>query len=173
MSDTTLQEMSDQLRTIPLTQGYFAVVDERDHAWLSQWKWHVLISKGKKYAKRCEFIDGKSVTVLMHRQILNVPSETMVDHRDGNGLNNCRHNLRPATNQENSFNSRGYQGQTTSKYKGVSWDKHKNKWCAYIRVNGKVKNLGRFTNEIDAVKAYDQAAHENYGEFAYLNLGAK
>lgn len=168
-----MKDVLDELRKIPLTKGYFAVVDEEDYVWLSRWKWHVLISKGKKYAKRSEFINGKNTAVLMHRQILNVPDNALVDHRDGDGLNNRRYNLRPATNQENSFNSQGYRKQTTSKYKGVSWDKHKKKWGAYIRINGKVKNLGRFDNEIEAAKVYDQAAREHYGDFAYLNLGVE
>lgn len=166
-----LHTMLDDLRKIPLTQGYSAVVDAADYTWLSAWKWHAHITKRRVYAKRSETVNGKRVTTLMHRQILNVSPEIQIDHKDGDGLNNRRSNLRPASNQQNCHNARGYQGKGSSKYKGVSWDKNRRKWGAYIRVGGKVRNLGRFDSEMEAARVYDAAASAHFGEFAYLNLG--
>ena len=59
---------------------------------------------------------------------------------------------------------------TSSQYKGVSWDKHRRKWTAHIRVDGRTRCLGGFMNELDAAKAYDAAAQEHFGEFAHVNV---
>ena len=158
-------------KRIPLTKGYFAIVDDQDYEWLSQWKWRSLLSKGKVYAIRHQRGGyHKYLTVLMHRQIMDAPIDKLVDHRDGNGLNNQRDNLRLVNNQQNSHNSQGYRKGKTSKFKGVSWDKEKGKWGAYIRVNGKVKNLGRYISEVDAARVYDDKARQFFGEFAWLNF---
>jgi len=107
----------------------------------------------------------------MHRVILQQMGVEFeqVDHRDMNGLNNCRSNLRAATNQENGCN-RNKQEKNTSGAKGVCWDKQAQKWQAHIRVNGKRIHLGLFDDIDDAVRAYNKAAMQHFGEFARLNI---
>lgn len=91
----------------------------------------------------------------------------LIDHRDGNGLNNLPSNLRIATSTENSRNRRK-NSNNQSGYKGVCWCARK--WRAAIRVNGKLKHLGYFENVTDAALAYDVAAIHYFGEFAHLNF---
>jgi predicted Zn-ribbon and HTH transcriptional regulator len=92
-----------------------------------------------------------------------------VDHVDGNGLNNRRSNLRPATKSQNGANARKNPGKT-SRYKGVFWDRERSAWQAKIMVNRKALSLGRFASEEDAALAYDLAAREAFGEFALTNF---
>lgn len=157
---------NDDIRFIPLTQGKFAVVDAEDYDWLAKYKWFVSQSGNSFYAMRSR----RGTKVLMHRQIMNASNGLLVDHIDGNGLNNRRCNLRLCTRYQNSCNSRPYKNNLYSKYKGVNWDKRYNRWYARIHKLGKRFFLGSFDNEIDAAKAYDKKAKELFGEFAYLNL---
>ena len=96
-----------------------------------------------------------------------------LDHIDGDKGNNNITNLREATNQQNHWNqkkNKSHNGEpTSSRFKGVSWDKHAKKWRALITINGKLKHLGLFTSEIEATKAYDRTAVEAFGEFAKPN----
>lgn len=103
----------------------------------------------------------------MHKQLLK--TEALVDHRNGDGLDNQRHNLRPATNQENFCNSK-LRKDSTSGYKGVAWKKVRRKWSAKITKNYVQIFLGEFKNPIDAAVAYDQAATRHFGAFAKLNF---
>jgi hypothetical protein len=157
-------------RTIPLTQGHVAVVDDEDHEWLSQWRWctkKIVLANGrtKLYAHRRI---GAS-TITMHRLIMGVNSGEIVDHIDGDGLNNRRSNLRKATVAANCWNSNSRRN-TSSHYKGVSWHRHVGKWGAAIRLCGRSQHLGYFTDETEAALAYDRAAKEHFGEFARLNF---
>lgn len=96
-----------------------------------------------------------------------------LDHIDGNPLNNDIDNLRAATKQENGRNqkkTKSYRGKpTSSRYKGVTWDKQHERWLSRIQINRKQKHIGLFTSEIDAAHAYDKAAIESFGEFAKIN----
>src|SRR5215471_4599057 len=108
----------------------------------------------------------------MHRLIAGVGPRRKVDHHDRNGLNNQRKNLRVATSSQNGANrvpDRRKAGRT-SQYKGVFWDKARNRWCATIHVDGKTRALGRFETEREAAAAYDAAASAIWGRFARLNL---
>jgi hypothetical protein len=91
-----------------------------------------------------------------------------VDHRDGNGLNNQRANLRQATRSQNGGNQRRLP-KGSSQYKGVSWRKDKEKWSAQVTVDGQRRFLGYFDDEKIAAQAYNQAALAAWGEFAFLN----
>jgi hypothetical protein len=90
-----------------------------------------------------------------------------IDHINGVRSDNRIINLRPASRKENIRNGRSRI--LTSKYKGVSWDKSRDKWVAYIKFDDKSKNLGRFDNEEDAAMTYNKWASEKFGDFARLN----
>ena len=105
----------------------------------------------------------------MHRQIMIAPEGFVVDHIDGNSLNNRKTNLRICTQAQNIHNSRPRRNRS-SKYKGVFWDKVNKKWSTNIRKGDKRIYLGGFDDEIEAAIAYDRKAAELFGEFAYLNF---
>lgn len=157
-------------KQISLTQGLFATVDDTDFEFLNQWKWCAHTKDGKKfYAVRSGLRLPFQKTIYMHRVIMNTPDDMDVDHRDGNGLNNTRGNLRNCTNTQNQRN-REKLSNNTSGYKGVTWNKEREKWVAQIKVNGKLIRLGRFSKIEDAAHAYDQAAKKYFGEFARTNF---
>jgi len=160
--------MSKQLL---LTQGQIAIVDDADYEWLNRWKWRACKSHHTWYAVRTTSRkNGKQTMILMHRLLLGLeagdPRET--DHKDGNGLNNRKSNLRIASDSQNSQNRRPQKG--TSIYKGVYWHRHNAKWHAHIKVEGRSIHLSSFDSEIEAARAYDAAARNHFGEFARLNF---
>lgn len=104
----------------------------------------------------------------LHRLIMNPRPDEYIDHINGDGLDNRKCNLRICTNSQNNAN-KGKQKNNKSGYKGVSWDKTRNKWKADIMVNKKTIYLGRFNVINDAARAYNNAAVKYFGEFARLN----
>jgi hypothetical protein len=108
------------------------------------------------------------ISINVHRWIMNAPTGLVVDHINNDRADNRKSNLRLVSKKQNSQNRRG-QRNTSSAYKGVSRNKHGN-WQAQIKINGKSKHLGSFINEKCAAKAYDKAAKEAYGEFAFQNF---
>jgi hypothetical protein len=157
------------MRTISLTQGKTALVDDADFEWLSQWKWCARKNHAAWYALRNSSLKtGKARTILMHREISNPPLGMETDHKDHNGLNNQRHNLRVATHAQNMYNQRKRKG--TSRFKGVCWHRNRHKWGAHIRIGVRRIHLGYFVSEVEAAQAYDQAARKHFGEFASLNF---
>ena len=94
------------MKELPLTQGKAALVDDADFEWLSQWKWTAMRAKDTWYAVRKPYVGKVRLTVMMHRQIANTKDGMHTDHRDGNGLNNQRTNLRSATPTQNQHNRR-------------------------------------------------------------------
>lgn len=171
------------MKTIPLTRGQFATVDDEDFEFLNQWKWHALPKDRSAtgfYAHRFAYTPSGRKSVLMHRIILGIAdTKTKGDHRDGDGLNNRKENLRIASSMENSRNQRKQVRKTSSIYKGVVFfkDGRQKPWRAFVQrsINGKKKQhyLGVFASEIDAAKAYDAKAKELFGEFANLNFPEK
>jgi hypothetical protein len=109
----------------------------------------------------------------MHRFIMDPPRSMVIDHINHNGLDNRKANLRVVTQQQNLWNSRRGLNQGRSRYKGVSWDADNNKWAATIRINGKCKRLGFFTDEISAARMYDKTAIKHRGRYALTNFPAK
>jgi hypothetical protein len=165
------------MATIPLTQGLEAVVDDEDRAALMQHKWCANKIGHTYYAIRGVRENGRSRTILMHRVIVMAAVGMDVDHRDGNGLNNLRANLRVTTRQGNCRNKQRKPSGCTSRYKGVCWDAARGKWYARIRSGERCADgrsraiyLGRFDVEKDAARAYDAAATAAFGEFAALNF---
>lgn len=161
-------------RSIPLTRGFVALVDDADFGWLNQWKWQAHVKReGLVYAMRDERrADGTRRRVRMHRAILDVPEGLFPDHIDGDGLNNQRANLRVCTHRDNCRNRRSRS--TTSTFKGVGWDKAAQRWEANIGNGlGRTRRIGRYRTEEEAARAYDAAAREIHGEFARLNFPAE
>jgi hypothetical protein len=155
------------MKKIPLTQGFFALVDDEDFERVNIYKW--TLQKGKRnYAYRFDYSNRKRTKVFLHRFIMRTLPEMSVDHIDGDGLNNQKANMRNCNQQQNCFNQRPRQN-CSSKYKGVSWDKNTQKWSSYIHFNREKKNLGSFDSDIAAARAYDRAAMSVFGEFAQLN----
>lgn len=163
------------MKTINLTQGRYAMVDDQDYEWLSQFRWHAAECPNKGisslwYAYRHAGQNRPKLS--MHRAIANrcgFPSDKDCDHKDGNGLNNQRDNLRPCTNGQNNGNRRKESGCSSS-FKGVYWRKERQQWISRLRRNKQSYFLGCFKSEIDAAKAYDSAAIIHFGEFALLNF---
>jgi hypothetical protein len=161
------------MKTIPLTQGKVAIVDDEDFDRLSQFKWCAVKNRLKWYALRAVIINDKQISIWMHREILNVPSGKQTDHKDGNGLNNQRRNLRICSRSQNMANARKYSGtRISNKYKGASWQKNDRNWQAHICKNGKLIYLGHYNTEIEAALVYDKHARELFGEFAHTNFSA-
>lgn len=154
------------MKQINVNNGLFALVDDEDYERINQFKWYSYLHRNTYYAARTIFIDGKKIKQRMHWDILGLK---MIDHEDHNGLNNQKYNLRSCTNQQNCMNS-GSSKKSTSLYKGVSWSNERKKWVSQIMLNRKQIPIGRFTDEIEAAKAYDLKAKELFGEFAYLNF---
>lgn len=156
-------------KSIKLTQGRFAILDDYWFSELSKYKWYIYRKKnGKCYAFRLERLPNKkSKTVLMHRVIMNAQKGVIIDHIDGDGLNNHPNNLRIATNSQNLMN-RGKTSKNTSGFKGVHWNKGHGKWQAQINVGGKHKSVGFFTTKELAYEAYCEACNKYHGEFAHF-----
>lgn len=157
------------MKEIPLTQGFVAIVDDEDYSRVSQFKWYVMKRRRSVHAGRTiRRPDGGETTRYLHKEILSTAAR--VDHRDGNGLNNRRENLRAATTKQNNQAFQLKRKNTTSKFRGVSLNRRDSRWWAQIQVNGKNRLLGRFTHEEDAARAYDKAAREHFGDFAAPNF---
>jgi hypothetical protein len=146
---------------ILLTHDQFAIADEADVDLIGNGRWHALKSNRTWYAVRT--VAGE--TVSMHVLIAGCKG---VDHVNGNGLDNRRINLRPATPSQNGAN-RPPQRNNTSGYKGVYWNRPGQNWFARIKVAGRPVHLGMFADPTEAARAYNRAAMEAFGEYAWLN----
>jgi hypothetical protein len=149
---------------IPLTQGKFALVDAEWYPILNQWKWHHSCG----YACRKIGPKGAKQMIRMHRFIMSAPEGMHVDHINHDRLDNRSQNLRVATPSENQGNRRLNKNSTTG-YKGVHFFPDRNKYVATIRHNYKTHCLGYYETPEQAARAYNAAALERFGEFAWLN----
>lgn len=155
-------------RSIPLTKGFVATVDAADFDMLSHWRWYADERHGSVYAVTKVASNGLRRKLRMHRVLaLPGPSE-MVDHVNGDSLDNRRANLRVCSNAENQRNRSPYLGKSST-FKGVSWHEPSGKWKASIKVLGELCYLGVFDTERDAAAAYDAAAQVAFGDFARVN----
>lgn len=159
------------MKEILLTQGHKALIDDADFQSVNKFKWHVHFSDSKIYARRKRRVfEGKSTTkIYLHSFLL--PEASRIDHRDGNGLNCQRNNLRAATPQQNGHGFASKRDKATSKYRGVSWSEERKKWVVQVtNPSGKRTSLGRFSSEEVAARVFDKYVRENYGEFASPNF---
>jgi hypothetical protein len=159
------------MREMPTSQFQVALVPDEWFEELSKHKWHADWSKDAQtfYAARHEVVSGKRRKIYMHRVILNAPKGIKVDHKDGNGLNNCPPNIRLAPGGANQQNMRKPR-TNTSGFKGVTWHKDCQKWLAQINFDRQHFNLGVFETKEEAARARDRAALKYHGEFATLNF---
>lgn len=143
------------MKKIKLSQNKYALVDNEDFEFLSQWKWHL---NNTGYAMRSQHIPGayKHKNILMHRVINKTAEGLQTDHRDHNPLNNQKHNLRTVTLQQNHFNMLTHKN-SRSGYRGISWFNQTQKWRVRIMVSGKEIALGYYYNLKNAVLARKQA----------------
>jgi hypothetical protein len=151
------------MKLIPLTQGKFALVDDEDYEYLSKFKWHAKKQTRKHFPDYFYAARGKK-GILMHREILNISEDQNVDHKNGNGLDNRKENLRPASQLENCRNRR-YRDKGLPR--GITFQA--GKFRARICILGKNISLGMFINIEDATKAYDHASIKLFKEFGIRN----
>jgi hypothetical protein len=144
--------------------GKYALVDALDFNDLNRHKW---FSDKHGYASRGVSIDGRPQRILMHRIIMNTPEGLVTDHINGNRLDNRRGNLRIATQAENTYNKKPI-GDVA--YKGVCWDKMRQKWQVRVSIDGVVKFQEYVDDAKYAARVYDYYARKLFGEYAYLNF---
>lgn len=157
------------MRTIALTQGKVALVDDADYEAVNAHKWYAKkIGRGWYAMRGVRRFDGKWITQSLHQFLM--PGVSEIDHRDGNGLNNQRENIRPSTRQQNQQRFRSKPVGATSKFRGVSWHKGNRRWEASIKVDGKNIYLGNSTIEEDAARIRDKATLKYYGPDAHFNF---
>jgi hypothetical protein len=151
---------------VPLTKGYEAIIDVADIGVVFGFNWCAVESRSTAYAVR-NSQNGNKKHIRMHRVILGAAENGLVDHVDGNGLNNRRDNLRLATRSENQRNRPAPKHNTTG-IKGVSWCGTSAKWRACIAFDGRFKSLGYFPSKEEAALAYKKASEEFHGKFGRL-----
>lgn len=141
------------MRRIKLTRGKYAIVDNDDYTLVSNWKWYAAQQPKTFYAARSARVNGKKVTIWMHRVINETPKNKFTDHINGRGLDNRRQNLRDASHRENMLNNTRHK-IGSSKYRGVSWHIGSKAWIAQITVDSKNNWIGSFRTEKAARDAY-------------------
>ncbi len=161
------------MKEIPLTHGKVALVDDVDYELVNQFKWHAVQSKNGQtwYAQRNVPVNGKQKMQFMHRFIMGMTDHPKpdIDHRNHNGLDNQRDNLRVCPDGQNQRHQRKHLNNTSG-YKGVAWHKKSGTWQANIRFQGRLQHLGQFACPIEAAHAYDFAALVLHGQFAHFNF---
>ena len=172
-----MTDLSDDklVARVPVTNSSPALIDAADLPLVERYTWRLMThrnpipnKKAFNYARTSPKTNGKRVQILMHRLIAGARPGFVVDHINGDGLDNRRRNLRVCTNQQNMENQRPIVG--TSAYKGVSLEKSTGRWRAGIRRDKKKVILGSFKTEIEAARAYDAEAIRLRGEFALVNF---
>lgn|SRR5699024_5424629 len=157
------------MRKIKLTKGKYAIVDKDVYEEINKYNWYCSYQgyACRKTPKK-DRDKGKPSVIFMHRFILNHDGSEDVDHINNDRLDNRRENLRICERSDNLRNQQKSQN-SSSKYKGVCWQRRDKKWQAYIMYNGKNKYLGYFDSEQEAAQAYNESALKYHGEYALLN----
>jgi hypothetical protein len=164
-----------EMKLVKLSKGKVAKVDDLDYAVVLSFRWYALFRDGHWHAARTVKRDGEKRTVYMHRQIMGEPVGLLVDHKNLDGLDNRRDNLRVCTKKQNAQNGLRRIKWKSSQFKGVSVSRHRTyavgrPWRATITVNGKQEYLGWYATEVEAAIAYDTAARTHFKEFACTNF---
>ncbi len=156
------------MKTIQLTRGCTAIVDDADYPFISKFRWRAMKRTDTFYAVSSFVRPGQMV--YMHRLLMGASAGVEIDHWDGDGLNNQRHNLRFADRVKQGGNTRLYR-TNVSGFKGVRWTNRckSRPWLGQITFQQKNKWLGYFSTPREAAIAYDKAALERFGEFARTN----
>ncbi len=145
---------------IPLTRGKVSIVSPEDHASLAKVNWHLSGPAEAGYAAREE----NKRCIKMHRVIVDCPDGYVVDHINGNTLDNRRENLRICKAKDNSRNARAGKN-SSSGIRGVSWNRQHHKWRTRIIVDGECHELGMFSDSKRAALVYNIAARHYYNNF--------
>lgn len=160
-------------KEIPLSSNGVTLVSDEDYEYLKGWNW---FPSTNGYAQRNQRTGGRRrLNIFLHRVVVErmlggpIPEGCQVDHIDRDKRNNQRENLRIATISQNAHN-RNSKRDSLSQHKGVSWHKHKKRWIASIKLQGKSYHLGYFDTEREAAEAYDHKARELFGEHASTNF---
>jgi hypothetical protein len=158
--------MSENIAHLNIGRNHIAIVDLDMLSKLTPYKWHFhKAKKGRTAGYVYTRIDGKEVK--MHQFILGKKEKLEIDHKNGNGLDNRKRNLRHCSHGVNVQNSKG---RGSSRFKGVSKHHENNKWQVRITYKKQLYFLGVFDDQYDAAREYDKKAKELYGENAYLNF---
>lgn len=154
------------MKEIPLSKNYTALIDDEDYKKVARHKWTVQMYKRTDGSLLVYAIRRSPPRMRMHRFILGLSDpKIQIDHRDRNGLNNQKHNLRIATASQNQYNTT-VRSDNISGFKGVYWNRERKRWAARIRYERKRIFLGYFYSVEEAAKAYSKAAKRYHGKFA-------
>lgn len=146
--------------------------DEEDYDLIKGYVWYIgkdgyVVTHNPKFGE-----PGEHKLIRMHRLVLDLQDEDLqIDHHDRKRNDNRKYNLRVVTPQQNMMNCGKQTDSIYSKYKGVCYHKNGHVWVSYIRINGKRVHLGTFKTELEAAKAYEEAANKYFGEFACTDPG--
>lgn len=168
------------MKIIKLTKNQETIVDDKYYEYLNTYIWYACIYhiqdtipkyRVKRYRK-----NNKNNSIYLHREIMELEGYSiknkLIDHINGNSLDNRIKNLRIANYSQNASNSK-LRNNNTSGYKGVCWSKKHNKWLVRIKYNKKSIYIGMFNSIIDAANAYDKASIKYHKEFASPNFKGK
>lgn len=160
-------------RRVPLCNSNLsAIVDDGDYEWAIQYAWHAHRKCKKSRFGQNEFYAARSVrngVLLMHRELMRTPTGMKTDHKNHDGLDNRRSNLRIASSSQNGSHTRPRANSTG--YRGVyRTPKDHRPFVAQITVNRKLVHLGYHDTALAGALAYDAAAEKYHGEFATLNF---
>lgn len=153
------------VKEIPLQNGMVALVDDEDFERVNKYQWHYAVSSGRTNIT----ISNKKIGVLGRFLLEEDDENIVISFKDKNVLNHQKENLLKVKRATGNVRGRGHRN-STSKYKGVSFDKQTSRWVAQIQYKGKTKKIGRFDTEEEAALAYNSYATETFGKLAFLNV---
>jgi len=154
---------------LELTRGYATLIDVADLERALHYRWYASRHGLRQYAYANTWVNGRRGHLALHRWLF-VHDAVNTDHRNGDTLDNRRSNLRPATVRQNRQGYRILPAGKTSRYRGVCWDKARQRWHAHIKEHRRVVAQARFATEEEAARWYDEQARARFGEFATLNF---